>query len=153
MKTTARKIGILSWTLYFFISITGVSLQNLYCQCTGKAYKSLFSIQHECEDHHKPIKKIAPCCEKLLQEFSCHANQEENKDCCAPKTQIVKADIDILISSDILLFPVIPVVANVLEFPKHCFQYYYRPKTKQHYNPPPSPYGVELRHLMQSYLC
>lgn len=153
MNKIAQKIGILTWTIYFLISITGVSLQNLYCQCTGKAYTSFFSIEHECNDHHKPVKKLSPCCEKLLQQFSCHFDEGKNDDCCAPKTRIVKADIDLLISPDIELLPTISKIIAVPKLPQFTFLYSFQPKIKLQSRPPPRLHGVDLCNFIQSYLC
>ena len=153
MNTIAQKIGILTWTFYFLVSITGISLQNLYCHCTGKAYTSFFSIEHKCGDHHKPTQKLSSCCKKLSKTSSCHFAQEETNDCCAPKTKILKADIDLLISSDIATLPTISDLIVEPLLLKHNFLYSFQPKIRLQSRPPPRLHGVDLCNFIQSYLC
>ena len=87
MNTIAQKIGILTWTFYFLISITGVSLHNLYCHCTGKAYVSFFSIDKQCHSHEEKEKENT-CCEKSTVKHNSHFVEQESEDCCTPNSKI-----------------------------------------------------------------
>ena len=84
-----QKIGIISWAIYFLFSITGISVQQLYCHCLDKGIVAPFFMEHDCKDHHK-TKKVAKksCCSKKAVQ----ANQN-NQNCCDANTQFIKADI------------------------------------------------------------
>lgn len=151
MNTIAQKIGILTWTFYFLISITGISLHNLYCHCTGKAYVSFFSIDKQCHDHKEELADV--CCEKGPIKHVSHFNEQESDDCCTPNSKVVKAKIDVLAGAEIVELPSFSNVIIAPKPPKTTFLYSYQPKLKLQYRPPPPLYGTDLRDFIQSYLC
>ena len=148
-----QQIGVGLWAFYFLLSTTGVSLQHLYCHCANIEQVSLFAIDSKCDAHTKE-KVFSPCCTKLL---ACEKKAKEEttpKDCCDPTTEYIKADIDILMISELselphfdISIPLIPIVFSSFSILKDnsFFQSY------QH--PPPRRYGILLLHFIQSYLC
>ncbi len=150
MNTIAQKIGILSWTFYFFVSITGVSLHNLYCHCTDKAYVSFFSIDRQCHDHEE---ETDTCCEESTVKHNSHFNQQESEDCCSPNSKVVKANIDVLAVSEITELPIFPSARIAPKLHNFTFLYSFQEKIKLQSRPPPPLYGIDLCDFIQSYLC
>lgn len=159
MKSFAQQISILVWAIYFGLSVSGINLQQLYCHCTDKAYVSLFEIENDCSEHHRKVVEVkSSCCKKLLNKNSCHtaaSDNQDSKDCCDSKSNLVKADIDVLYSSTIPLLPVISkTVIAVPVLKSFIFTKPLRTDTTPFYHPPPPKrHGKDLRDFVQSYLC
>lgn len=159
MKSFAQQISILVWVIYFGLSVSGINLQQLYCHCTGKAYVSLFEIENDCNQHHKKVvEKTLSCCQKLLNKNSCHktqSNSQDSKNCCDSKTNLVKADIDVLYSSTVPILPAISKTAIAIPvFKSFIFTTSLCSDTTPFYHPPPPKrHGKDLRDFVQSYLC
>ena len=146
------KIAIISWTVYFLLSITGISLQRLYCHCADMEWVSIFEIEKKCEAHKIEKKELKSCCAKLLGCEKPEVEESHDDNCCDPKTEYIKADIDLVSVSIGVELPSFysstaiytysnPFLKNnsILEMPD--------------YHPPPERYGDELRDFVQSYLC
>ena len=154
MKSLTQQLGIYLWVFYFFVSMTGVNLQSLYCYCTDEGYISLFSIEHDCEEHEVLATTHKACCKKNAK---CNLTQQaasEDGDCCPPVETFLKADIDLLWVSTSLDYPTpsVPLWSPTIKV-QEVFPVTLLEKSSHNYRPPPKRHGIELRHFMQSYLC
>lgn len=144
------------WAFYFLLSTTGVSLQHLYCHCANIEQVSLFAIDYKCETHQKE-KVLSPCCAKLLACEKTEKTAEESpqpKDCCDPSTEYIKADIDILVISELAELPTIDISTPLVPIAFSSFSIIKDNSFFQSFHhPPPRRYGIALRHFIQSYLC
>jgi hypothetical protein len=153
MMKHLQQIGVSMWAFYFLLSTTGVSLQHLYCHCANIEQVSLFAIDYKCETHQKE-KVLSPCCAKLL---ACEKTAKEAahpKDCCDPSTEYIKADIDILVISELPELPTIDISTPLISIAFSSFSIIKDNSFFQSFHhPPPRRYGIALRHFIQSYLC
>ena len=143
------------------ISTMGVSVNSLYCFCTGESKVSLFDIEHRCEKepsesvkHSEGFSDLHPCCRKVLLKNAC---EKHEKDCTRKAKKIIRADLKFLEikKTEVPVFELL-ADARVRSFyvnsePTTAFYY---PKTETLPRPPPPQYwGRKWLNFIQVYRC
>ena len=81
----------------------GVSVNTLYCFCTGESQASLFEIDHVCQKKPSastPLPEgfydLPPCCQKAIKEKTCAKDVHKDQDCTKKTKKLLKADLKFL---------------------------------------------------------
>ena len=161
-KNFVKHITVAFLVAIISISTMGVSVNTLYCLCTGARHASFFDIDHKCEKepsesvtHSEGFSDLAPCCQKALKKAAC---EKHEKDCTKKTKKRIKADLKFLEIKKtevptFELFAEVPVIhhfsenyALKFEFPTAKSETLPRP-------PPPQYWGRKLLNFIQVYRC
>jgi hypothetical protein len=141
------------------ISSLGVSVNTLYCFCTGEQAASLFEIEHTCTANHadeildETFKNLPPCCQKAM---ACAAKEKTNKDhdCTKKEKKYVKADLKFLKTTQ-TLFPnfcfIAPSYAPLYPLPITPSADFNAIVCDMPENPPPQYWGRSWLNFIQVY--
>ena len=143
------------------ISTMGVSVNTLYCFCTGESHASFFEINHICDKEPSESVKLSegfsnlhPCCQKALLKNACAKHE---KDCTHKTKKHIKADLKFLeIKKTELptfeLFAIKPLLSFYKNVePKVAF-YFSKSETLPR-PPPPQYWGRKWLNFIQVYRC
>ena len=116
MTKKQRKISAISLALLVLISTTGISMNTIWCSCTGEQYLSIFAAVMDCCQDKGQATQVEKtnqhdCCKK--QTKSCKKEQYNSdkttilaqKDCCTSKFKYAKANINL----DVVALQELPV--------------------------------------------
>ena len=146
------------------LSTMGLSVNTVYCLCTGTTEISLVETEHECKE--KPSESaqlpegfydLPPCCQKAIKKEACSKVSKNEQDCTKKTKKIFKADLKFLEIKKTEL-PTIELLAVV---PSASFPEIFMP-TFDRLNlqsealprpPPPQYFGRKLLNFIQVYRC
>lgn len=168
MKKSVKHITVALLIAAILFSTMGVSVNTLYCFCTGESQASLFEINHECEK--KPSEStdnselpegfynMPSCCQKAIKDAACAKKKEHNEHDCTKKTKKhLKADLKFLEIKKTEL-PTIELFAVEYStpFPEYFSQNF--DITSQELEtlprpPPPQYWGRKWLNFIQVYRC
>ncbi len=166
MKNGVKHITVALLIGVILFSTMGVSVNTLYCFCTGESQVSLFEINHVCDK--KPSENaeqsglpegffdLPPCCQKAIKE-ACAKKAHDNHDCTKKTKKHFKADLKFLEIKKTEL----PLVELFVFNPTVCFHEDFNPKQdlkKLHSEilprpPPPQYWGRKWLNFIQVYRC
>ena len=161
LKNSVKHIAVAYLIAIISISTMGVSVNSLYCFCTGETKVSVFEIQHICtkepsESTQLPegFSDLPPCCQVAIKKAACHNHEH---DCTKKTKKHIKADLKFVELKKTEL-PNIELVAFV---PSVMFSKIISPKFDlQNVRnetlprpPPPQYFGRKLLNFIQVYRC
>ena len=153
MKRKVLHSIALSMAFLLFVGQVGLTVHKLYCACKGQWEAAFFQPEDLCQKKDLALQAMPTCCAKANK--SCHLpgnSEEESHDCTKRDIQYIQQTIPgLIVQSELLSFdlvsimplprflPVLPTIQSIIP--------------AQAPEPPPNPYGLDLRQQLQSYLC
>ena len=164
MKNSVKHITITFLIAIVLFSTMGVSVNSVYCFCTGKTEISFVESEHKCDKEPSastPLPEgfydLPSCCQKAISKAACSKAGQNNQDCTKKTKKYVKADLKFLEikKTELPTIELIAVVSSV------SFPTTFSPKfdlinlqTKTLPRPPPPQYwGRKLLNFIQVYRC
>jgi hypothetical protein len=155
MQLLFRHITIFSLIALLLAGQAGISLNRLYCLCKGEWKTSMFQIEDDCKKQEITA-PVASCCSK----GKCHLPVAENEvgiehDCTTRDNLYLQNAFPSIIPQQVS-FSFDWQKAVAISLPAHQDERYLELLNGENFNKPPPlsrPYGIQLRHLLQSYLC
>jgi hypothetical protein len=166
LKNGVKHIIVTMLIAVILFSTMGVSVNSLYCFCTGESQVSLFEINHVCDK--KPSESaeclalpegfsdLHPCCQKAIIEANAK-KAHDNHDCTKKTKKRLKADLKFLEIKKTEL-PTLELFADASDFsfPKVISE----KKDLAHLHsetlprpPPPQYWGRKWLNFIQVYRC
>ena len=103
MRNGVKHITVALLIVVILFSTMGVSINTLYCFCTGESQISLFEIDHVCDkkpSESTPLPEdfydLPPCCQKAIKKAACEKNVHNDHDCTKKTKKHFKADLKFL---------------------------------------------------------
>ncbi|MBL7817704.1 MAG: hypothetical protein JNL70_22040 [Saprospiraceae bacterium] len=165
MKNSVKHITVGFLIAIVLFSTMGLSVNTLYCFCTGKSETSLFDIAHQCEKEPSEnalqlpegFYNMHPCCQKAIKDALCKKTGHDNHDCTKKTKKHLKADLKFLEIKKSEL----PTIELLAIQPQHNTPLFsevkieaYCPITQALPRPPPPQYsGRDRLNFLQVYRC
>ena len=158
MKKTVKNSIVFFLVGIVAFSTMGVSVNTLYCFCTGEREVSVFEIEYVCKKTHDDdtaeikFRKLPPCCQKAL---ACH-KADGKKDCTKKSKTYLKADLKFLKTAkaaapnDLVFIAVQDGAAPVFDA---VFSFQTKIQLPAADRAPPRRSGRDLLNFIQIYRC
>ena len=164
MKNSIKHITITFLIAIVMFSTMGLSVNTVYCLCTGETKMSLVDIEENCDkkpSESTPLPEgfynLPPCCQNAIKKEACSKVGKTDQDCTKKTKKIFKADLKFLEIKktelpNIELLAVAPSAAFpeifIIKFDRLNLQSEALPRP-----PPPQYFGRKLLNFIQAYRC
>ena len=165
LKNSVKHITVTFLIAIVMFSTMGISVNTLYCFCTGESQASLFEIEHKCgkepsESAQLPegFSDLPPCCQKAIKKAACAKGKHNDHDCTKKSKKRIKADLKFLEIKKteppvFELYAVEPVFTSFNERFSPKFDCSNTKSETLPRPPPPQYYGRKLLNFIQVYRC
>ncbi len=164
MKNSIKHIAITFLIAIVMFSTMGLSVNTVYCLCTGETKISLVEIEDNCDkkpSESTPLPKgfynLPPCCQNAIKKAACSKEGKKDHDCTKKTKKIYKADLKFLEIKKTEL-PTIELLAvtPLASFPEIFTPIFDRLNLQSEAlprPPPPQYFGRKLLNFIQVYRC
>lgn len=164
MKNSIKHITITFLIAIVMFSTMGLSVNTVYCLCTGETKISLVDIDDNCDkkpSESTPLPEgfynLPPCCQSAIKKEACSKIGKNDHDCTKKTKKLFKADLKFLEIKktelpNIELLAVVPLAS----FPKIFTPIFDRLNLQSEAlprPPPPQYFGRKLLNFIQVYRC
>ena len=164
MKNSVKHITITFLITIVMLSTMGLSVNTVYCLCTGETKISLVDIEDNCdkepsesESLPEGFHNLSPCCQNAIKKETCSKIGKNDHDCTKKTKKIFKADLKFLEikKTELPTIELLAVSASA-SFPKVFVPIFDRLNLQSEAlprPPPPQYFGRKLLNFIQVYRC